>query len=456
MKNIFRNIQVALCSVVLLSSCELLDITPEHVVPQEAAFSDVESYEMALNNVYLELTSSIMNMQSTDFASDDFSSVIPGYAPTNYSIYYWDYQTQPQPFVWNYQYHLIARENVLIDNYAIVPAANDAEQNHVDQIYGQALGLRAWSLFNLVQLYAPHFDGTNGGEEAIPLKLKLALEYLPKSSLEEVYQQIFDDLEAAEQLFVESGYAPASNSKAYQFGVDAVYALRARVALFVNNLEVAKEASAHFITTSLLAKENYWMLWEDQFGTANKEIIFMTHDLSDTDDADLVDYHEVYETNGVRLSDQLVNSFSAGDVRKEASYIGPNQKPYKHVIPVNERNNQIDRNLHYKHFRLAEQFLIYAEAVLASDPDEAMRVLNILKEKRGAELLTAAPDKSEILKERRRELFAEGLRFYDLKRLASELNIVVERKNGKVLTPNSPFYTWDIPKEETNSNPHIN
>ena len=95
-------------------------------------------------------------------------------------------------------------------------------------------------------------------------------------------------------------------------------------------------------------------------------------------------------------------------------------------------------------------------AVLDSDPDEAMRILNTLKEKRGAELLTSAPDKTEILKERRRELFTEGLRFYDLKRLSGDLNMVVQRNNGKVLTPKSPYYIWDVPKEETNSNPYIN
>lgn len=451
-----RNITIAICCAVLFSACDLLDITPKHVVPEEKAFNDVESYEMALNNVFRTLTTPVMNMQTSDFASDDFSNVIPGYIPTNYYIYNWDYQSQPQPYVWMYQYQLIACENVLIDNYPIVPANNAAEQAKIDQIYAQALGLRAWSLFNIAQLYAPHYNGTNGDEEGIPLKLKLELEYLPKAKLGEVYQQIFSDLEKAESLLTESGYAPSANYKAYEFGLDAVRALRARVALFANDLELAKTASAHFINTELLSKENYWMLWEDQFGTVNKEILFMTHDLSDTDDADLIDYHIAYETNAVRLADELVNSFSPGDVRKEASYIGPNQMPYKYIVPVNERNNQADRNLHYKHFRLAEQYLIYAEAVLPSDPAEAMRVLNVLKAKRGAELLTAAPDKAEILKERRRELFTEGLRFYDLKRLSSELNIVVERKDGKVLTPNSPLYTWDIPKEETNSNPHIN
>ncbi len=448
-----RNIAIAFCCLFTFSACSLLDITPEDVVSEEKAFEDVDSYQMALRNVYLNLTSSVMNMQITDYASDDFASVIPGYAATNYQIYLWDYQSQPQPSIWTYQYQLIAQANVLIDNYSIVPAVSETEQNTIDQVYAQALGIRAWSFFNIVQLYAPRYNGENGSELAIPLKLKLELEFLPQSTLAEVYGQIYADLDKAASLFTESGYQSAS---AYEFGLNAIWALKARVALFTEDMQTAQEASAHFINTELLDKDNYWMLWEDQFGTLNHEVIFMTDDLSDTDDADLIDYQELYETNNVVLSTELYDSFSDNDVRKDVSYISAEKMPYKYIVPVNERNDQVDRNLNYKHFRLAEQYLIYAESVLESDPAEARRVLNVLMEKRGDETLSSNPDVTEILRERRKELFSEGLRFYDLKRLANQLNIVVERSEGNVLSPNSSLYTWDIPTDETNSNPYIN
>ncbi|MCG8579458.1 MAG: RagB/SusD family nutrient uptake outer membrane protein [Bacteroidales bacterium] len=456
MKTKYQHILVVLSISILLSACDLLDITPKHVVPLDKAFSDVESYQMALNNVYRRMTSSVMNMQSTDFAGDDFESVVPGFLETNYYIYNWDYKTQPQPFVWSYQYQLIAQLNSVIDAYDIVPAKDDNEQRSIDQIYAQALGVRCWSLFNLAQLYAPRYDGSNGQEKAIPLKLKLELEYLPQASLEEVYTQIFEDLELAQRLLIDSNYAPSFDQRAYQFGLGALRALEARVALFTGDIERARTVSAHFINTPLLDKSNYWMLWEDQYGTTNQEVIFMTHDLSDTDDADLIDYYEVYLNNRVHLSQDLISSFDADDIRKSSDYIGAGHIPSKYITPINERNSAVSRNLNYKYMRLAEQYLIYAEAVLSSEPNEAMRVLNILKEKRGAELLTEAPDKADILAERRREFFSEGLRFYDLKRLSGELNLVVSRPNGKVLAPNSSLYIWDIPKEEINSNPYIN
>jgi len=455
MKSIITKATLILGVSLLYQSCNLLDITPKHVVPTEIAFNDVDSYEMALNNVFRTLTSSVMNMHTTDFASDDFSVVLPGYAPTNYYIYNWDYQSQPQPLVWVYQYQLIAKENVLIDNYPLVPALDETEENRIQNIYAQALGLRAWSLFNLVQLYGSHPNDNNKDELSIILKLKLELEYLPQSSLREVYSQIYSDLDNAESILLEnddlSTYKPT-----YQFGLNAVRALKARVALFEGDYEKAAKASEYFINTPLLDKENYWMLWEDHFIDANNEIIFMTHNLSDTDDASLIDYHEIYITNSVRLNDDLINSYEAGDIRKTLDYISTDQLPSKFIININDRNSQINRNVNYKHFRLAEQYLIYAESVLSLNPNEALRVLNIVKEKRGASPLTTFPTISDIIEERRRELFTEGLRFYDLKRLSNQLNITITRSTGEVLAPNSPSYTWDIPRDEINSNPHIN
>ncbi|WP_430812880.1 MULTISPECIES: RagB/SusD family nutrient uptake outer membrane protein [unclassified Carboxylicivirga] len=456
MKSIISSIKIAALGFFVLSSCELLDVKPDHVVPEEIAFNDVESYQMALNYVYRNLTSSVNNMQCTDFASDDFQGVIPGYAPTNYYLHYWDYQSQPQPYVWGYQYKLIANENVLINNYDLVPVGSEYDAQMKDYIYAQALALRSWSLFNVAQLYAPRYDGSNGNEVGIPLKLNLALEYLAPAPIGKVYQQIFDDLDKAERLMLATGHRPSLYDKPYQFNIDAIRALRARVALFTGNYDLAGQAAAHFIDVPLLDKEQYPMLWQDEFGSENQEIIFMTHDLSDTDDADLIDYHEIYESNNAILHNDLLAAFSADDVRKQSAFIDAKNMPAKYIIAAADNKGQADRNLHYKHFRVAEQYLIYAEAVLDSNPQEAMRVLNILREKRGAELLSAVPDKAEVLEERRKELFAEGLRFYDLKRLSHELNIVVQRANGAVLVPNSPLYNWAVPREETNSNPNYN
>ncbi len=436
------------------SACSLLDITPQDVVPSVTAFNDVPSYQMALNRMYRDLTSPQQNMATSDFASDDFRQVIEGYAPSNYNIFHWNYTAQPQPFVWQVQYQQIARANVIMDNYDVVTPQSDEEKNEKDQIMAQALAMRAWSYFNLVELYAPRYTGQNGDQLAVPLKLKLDREYLGKSTLKEVYDQMFNDLDRASEIFKETNFNPSSSDAPYVFGQQAVWALKARIALYMGDMKVASENAAHFINTPLLDKDNYWKLWEDQVGSDNQEVIFETDNLSDTDDASLIDYQEIYEFSKVKLALELLQSFEADDIRKDKDYISTDDMPNKYIVQVNDRNTAINRNLCYKYFRLAEQYLIYAEANMNTDKTAALRVFNTLRKARGASEVSTLTA-TTILQERRRELFSEGLRFYDLKRKAQDLNIVVKRSTGEMLPANSPKYNWSVPLEEINANPNI-
>ncbi|MBD0404061.1 RagB/SusD family nutrient uptake outer membrane protein [Flammeovirga sp. EKP202] len=436
-----------------ICSCSLIDIHPDDVVSSQRAFDDVTYYQQALNKVYHDLTSPINNISSTDYATDDFTNVIRGYNQTNYFIYLWDYQARPQPHMWVQQYNLIAMTNIIIDNYDVVPVKNAKEQEQKDVIFAQAEAMRAWFFFNLLEIYAPHFDGSNGNELAIPLKLKLDREYLPQSTITEVFTQIEQDLTDAEDKLKD--FTPSTSDAHYVFGLDAVRALKARIALYKGDLETARAYSSYFIDIELLSSDDYWMLWGDQYGSKNQEVIFMTHNLSDTDQGSLLDYHNQYETNNVALTIDFYNEFEDSDVRKGEQYISNStRRPLKYLYLADENNSDETRMLNYKYFRIAEQYLIYAEAVREDNSDRALEVINKLKVARGASPLTTL-SLNQILVERRKEFFQEGVRFYDLKRLSKALGITVTRPNGNQLAPGDAKYTIDIPIEETNSNPYI-
>jgi hypothetical protein len=125
-----------------------------------------------------------------------------------------------------------------------------------------------------------------------------------------------------------------------------------------------------------------------------------------------------------------------------------------------------------KPFRIAEQYLIAAEAYAASgDAVNANKYLNALRKKRleshsernysGEELMT------QIKKERVKELFGEGFRLKDLKRWnkgfarsAAQDDQIINNA-GSTLTEflsksaDDPFFLWPIPQSEIDSNPQI-
>ncbi|ANQ52876.1 RagB/SusD family nutrient uptake outer membrane protein (plasmid) [Flammeovirga sp. MY04] len=438
---------------IFVNACSLIDISPDHVVSTERAFDRVIDYQMALNRVYYSLTSPLMNVSATDYATDDYTHVIEGYAPTNYYIYQWNYHSQPQPSIWRNQYKLISETNVIIDNYSIVHVKNDEEKTQKDHILAQALGLRAWFFFNLVYIYAPAYNKVNESLLTIPLKLKLDREYLSPASLKDVFLQIHNDLEKAEELL--SDFKPAKLDKQYLFDLDAVRALIGRIALYQGDYKRAKKYAGYFINIPLLDKKDYWKLWGNQYDLENNEVIFMTHNLSDSEAGALLDYHQQYETNNVVLNSNFVNTFDKEDIRIEDQYIHSNtRRPLKYLYIKNSNNDKETLMLNYKYFRLAEQYLIYAESVLKTNEKEALTVFNQLRTSRGVKPLMNL-SLNDIIKERRKEFFQEGLRFYDLKRISDKLDIVVERANGNKLIPKSDKYTFDIPLDEVNSNPYI-
>ena len=105
--------------------------------------------------------------------------------------------------------------------------------------------------------------------------------------------------------------------------------------------------------------------------------------------------------------------------------------------------------------------LIYAEAMLrAGDTATALTYLNNIPTLRNATLYTEAT-LDNILNERRKEFYAEGLRFYDLARTGKDMPLVdaVKQMNDdKTGTPpayGSYRYAYPISISERNANPNI-
>jgi hypothetical protein len=120
------------------------------------------------------------------------------------------------------------------------------------------------------------------------------------------------------------------------------------------------------------------------------------------------------------------------------------------------------------YIRLAEMYLILAEAYARTPGKEAdarAALFTLAKNRDAAYVLSVASGQAlidEILIQRRVELWAEGFRFFDLKRMNLPLdrtvvpNYVSASVGGVMQVPaEDPRWQWAIPIAEIQANPNV-
>src|SRR5690606_37640828 len=108
-------------------------------------------------------------------------------------------------------------------------------------------------------------------------------------------------------------------------------------------------------------------------------------------------------------------------------------------------------NLHYMMapaIRLSEIYYIAAESAFASDPTRALAYFDEVRQHRGIGDKLQADNlgqfQTELLKEYRKEMYAEGQLFYAYKRL----NAPIIGLRGEVIPVNQQLFVWPLPSDE--------
>jgi len=300
---------------------------------------------------------------------------------------------------------------------------------------------------------------------------------VPRSPVPEVYDQILSDLDQAQSLFQNLPDDVRENSPLYPSEA-AVEALRARVQLYNRNWQAADDAATEAIT---LAGDRFGsgLAPADSAGVrsvfdetnGNPEAIFTIDTDPQTESAgvnnaiaaftsifwlaqlptqDLID---LYEPGDVRLAgwyDPCFDEFN-GEVPDGCGEINDNGFELKKYASEQDPTRVADD---YIHLRIGELKLIQAEARLngTSGNGSAEDALNALRNARGVGDLSGSVTMDEILDERRRELVAEGHRFYDLKRLGRDIQKVQGRddipfEDNRLLD--------DLPPDQLGVNPEL-
>lgn len=333
-----------------------------------------------------------------------------------------------EDWFFNGPYTYISTCNMVLFEADNLTATNDEEALMRDKIKGEAHFLRALYYQLLVNLYAKPYDPATAAQTpGVPVKTSESIEDIEytRNSVQEVYDQIVADLEAAEQ-YLKDVHQPYSIQHA---GINAVYMLHSRVALYMQDWQTAKK----YAELSLMENDDLRNIAAGFDGTFiepnNEEISFVmggeTFGNTNFPRPGQSYYGTyIYSPNWI-ISDHLYNLYEEGDARRDVFFgreYGDGNAPYykKTDIEYNHLGSYKGTSDQFC-YRSAEAYLNAAEAEAQLGNDQAaQQYLNKLRAARIADAKPVTETGAQLIQfirdERQRELCLEGVRWFDMRR----------------------------------------
>ncbi|HEY0667495.1 MAG TPA: RagB/SusD family nutrient uptake outer membrane protein [Sphingobacteriaceae bacterium] len=475
---------------------EYLETAPTDKVDNSAIFTTTDNASAALNGIYRYMfertTATTTNVQNkpgvtgillgVDFMGEDLGissgnwftvtgegNLVGGRTDNHYMNQYY-YRTF---------YRMIGNANYIIDNIDGA-TGTDAEKA---RIKSEALTLRAYSYSYLVQFYGKRYDASAkpNTQPGVPLLLASTDSRKPRATVEEVYAAIIADLDAAIAL------NSTSRVNKSHINVWVTKGLRARVALTMQDYANAIKYSKEVIDGGQFPLMNE-IAYQSGFNNAPNLSEFMWATMPTTDQGDTfgsffaqIAYNantSFMRANPKRINSALYDQISSTDVRKKMWEPAPTATNFPLPASNFARQPYMSRKFSVKAvgdpslgdvplMRSAEMYLILAEAYAKSNQNGlAQDALFVLVSKRDPSAVkstnTGNALVNEILFNRRIELWGEGFRWLDLKRLNLPLDRTVvpnynaaSVNNVMQLAAGDPKWTFLIPRSEMEANPNI-
>lgn len=442
MKKIYCIIVLVVAS---LCGCDsFLDVTPKgKLIPGKVQDFD----ELMGDPLNAEGAHSLVEMCSDNVViPDDYLSYYMTTA--NGKAYTWQedfYEPEEDDMTWNSAYEIIYTCNLVLRE---VPGLNDGSSDaYKAQVIAEAKINRAYYYWFLHSCYAPAYDPETAGTDlSVPLVLEPDLEAkVSRATSDKVVAQILEDLkDVAMDLPVES-------ASEYHIPRMAAYGLAARVNLFFGNYDAALENAEEALkfNSKLLDYDTLYFYDENNpyEGVANRPLPEYSPEM-------IMYRASAYSTilTSSLMSLELLEVFDTEtDLRYKFNFTTlkwdgtPGEEPYPKII------QDLDYNI-----GVPEMMLIKAECLARKNDPGALDVLNMLRKKRiAADKYTDLPRVSGdkllqvVLEERQRELAFNGVRFFDMKRLAKEgiyTRTLTRQFEGTIYTlePNSNRYMFPI------------
>lgn len=458
-----------LLSVILITSggCKKwLDVNPKTQVRESEMLKDEQGFKDAITGVYMKMTDAslygqTLTMGFTDILAQRYntsSNTSPYYNISSYKYT----TTAPKATIaniWTNMYGTIANVNNILK---VVDSKKEVfSGSNYARVKGEALGLRALLHFDLLRMFGAA-PVTGAQRKSIPYVTTFSIQVSPLLTVQNVIDSCLSDLRAAEVLLAtDKTIRDAYNQDVFlsftrnHINYWAVKGLEARIYLYSNNKTNALAAAQEVIDqheqnfpfvdpTSAAstqerdrsyAREQLFTLsvykiktYADEYFTASS---VSTPPLSITSKT----FNALYETaqggsSDIRFNYQFANY---GGAIATAKYSMDN---------ISTFNAYLLNNMPV--IRLSEMYYIAAEA--AATPETGVTYLNEVRKHRGLKVLplniSADVLKTEILKEYKKEFYAEGQLFYYFKRLNAP------KIDGSTMATSDAIYIFPLPDNE--------
>lgn len=470
-KNIILGFAIAVSAIVAGCS-SVIDIEPEFVLDGSQRFKSLDDYEFSLTGTYalFRSTSYYGNASGPaaafstmpDMMSDNLTETQESLA--NYrQLVNWDYAADNGAIegLWTAAYRIISQANITlrdIDSFA------DEDLGRYNRIKGQALAIRAYVHFDLLRYFATDLSRSSTAL-GIPYKLSFNTEDIARSTVSQSWDGIFADLEEAKTLLEDTDKdINASANYTNRSNIDAITidAILARAYLYSGQFPQAAASATRVIeAVPLASRAAFQGIWRDE-NIGRSEVIWSVPFNAGEGTPGTNVYFPNGNRSSFRASAEVLDQYDPIEDVRYTSYfqtVGNRLVVSKYLGKGNLRDGIVN----FKVIRVAEMYLIRAEANANQGGDiDALNDLNTLRLARIngylPVILAGENLKSAIAEERRKELFVEGHRFFDLKRT----NRILERSDcgtaftSCTLAPNDRAWAWPIPINEISANDLIN
>lgn len=388
------------CIALLILSCDVDNFLPEGVLTEKTLITDEATAQVALNGIYAASKTNENGVEGLTIALT-LSGAEQKLGETSNAESKAFFENNVKPAASDrrgalFAFYLKSYTLINLSNFFIgkveegVPGLSKEKAN---EMLAEAKTLRANAYFMLLRVFGQFYDTNSQYGVVTTTQVIDGFSQLKRNTVKEAYDLIISDLEFAIQhtsntkkhFYVNKSFSEGLLAKVYLFKGDF-----AKAATHANN--VISNLGANFAL-----EDTYSTIFKQ--GIESKEVLYAPYFKADSDEENTINF----SSNRIKPSDYFKN-LASSDPRYNFTFT-PNPD---NVLGTYNKYPSTGSSFYY--LRLAEVYLIYAEALIRSEGDaqkeKALAALNKIRTRAGVPTKTYT-SKATFLEDIRKEKMIE-------------------------------------------------